>query len=253
MSQFWQNLQVRLHPAVPKESTGVPGRKWASGFFSIGSMQKPEERPQGREHEPVAVARAHETKAPLAFVQLAEPRAELALQAAVGQGVPVAGQMRIEDQIGHGQEVAEGSIPQHSPSTPSRGRPAMTKRPPAVAGSFYPADPGALTRLVDGLLDAADPPPVPFPAAALIAPHAGYAWSGPVAAGTFRLLRAGPAMPSRVVVIGRAHHVAFRGIALPSHAGFLTPLGEMPLNLRNYGDVAGGHDRVVGYGARLQG
>ena len=45
MSQFWQNLQVRLHPAVPNDSTGVPGRKWFSGFFSIGSMQKPEERP----------------------------------------------------------------------------------------------------------------------------------------------------------------------------------------------------------------
>ena len=39
MSQFWQNLQVRLQPAVPKDSTGVPGRKWLSGFFSIGSMQ----------------------------------------------------------------------------------------------------------------------------------------------------------------------------------------------------------------------
>ena len=39
MSQFWQNRQARLHPAVPKESTGVPGRKWFSGFFSIGSTQ----------------------------------------------------------------------------------------------------------------------------------------------------------------------------------------------------------------------
>ena len=39
MSQFWQNEQVRLQPAVPNESTGVPGRKWLSGFFSIGSMQ----------------------------------------------------------------------------------------------------------------------------------------------------------------------------------------------------------------------
>ena len=45
MSQFWQNLQVRLHPAVPKDSTGVPGRKWLRGFFSIGSMQNPDERP----------------------------------------------------------------------------------------------------------------------------------------------------------------------------------------------------------------
>ncbi len=39
MSQFWQNRQARLHPAVPKLSTEVPGRKWLSGFFSIGSTQ----------------------------------------------------------------------------------------------------------------------------------------------------------------------------------------------------------------------
>ena len=45
MSQFWQNRQPRLHPAVPKDSTLVPGRKWFSGFFSIGSMQKPLLRP----------------------------------------------------------------------------------------------------------------------------------------------------------------------------------------------------------------
>jgi len=45
MSQFWQNLQARLQPAVPKDSTAEPGRKWCSGFFSIGSMQKPLERP----------------------------------------------------------------------------------------------------------------------------------------------------------------------------------------------------------------
>src|SRR5919108_5330486 len=45
MSQFWQNRQARLQPAVPNESTDVPGRKWLSGFFSIGSTQKPLERP----------------------------------------------------------------------------------------------------------------------------------------------------------------------------------------------------------------
>ena len=45
MSQFWQNLHARLHPAVPNDSTGVPGRKWLSGFFSIGSTQNPLDRP----------------------------------------------------------------------------------------------------------------------------------------------------------------------------------------------------------------
>jgi hypothetical protein len=45
MSQFWQNLQARLQPAVPNESTALPGRKWLSGFFSTGSTQNPLERP----------------------------------------------------------------------------------------------------------------------------------------------------------------------------------------------------------------
>ena len=45
MSQFWQNRQPKLHPAVPDDSTGEPGRKWFSGSFSIGSTHKPLERP----------------------------------------------------------------------------------------------------------------------------------------------------------------------------------------------------------------
>ncbi len=45
MSQFWQNLQARLQPAVPNDSTELPGRKWLSGFFSIGSTQNPLDRP----------------------------------------------------------------------------------------------------------------------------------------------------------------------------------------------------------------
>jgi hypothetical protein len=45
MSQFWQNRQARLQPAVPNDSTDEPGRKWLSGFFSIGSTQKPDDRP----------------------------------------------------------------------------------------------------------------------------------------------------------------------------------------------------------------
>src|SRR5579884_583200 len=45
ISQFWQNLQARLQPAVPNDSTAEPGRKWFKGFFSIGSTQNPLERP----------------------------------------------------------------------------------------------------------------------------------------------------------------------------------------------------------------
>ncbi len=45
MSQFWQNRHARLHPAVPNENVADPGRKWLSGFFSIGSTQNPLDRP----------------------------------------------------------------------------------------------------------------------------------------------------------------------------------------------------------------
>ena len=45
MSQFWQNRQARLQPAVPNENVAEPGRKWLSGFFSTGSTQKPLDRP----------------------------------------------------------------------------------------------------------------------------------------------------------------------------------------------------------------
>jgi hypothetical protein len=44
-TRFWQNRHARLQPAVPKDSTAVPGRKWFRGFFSMGSTQNPDERP----------------------------------------------------------------------------------------------------------------------------------------------------------------------------------------------------------------
>jgi AmmeMemoRadiSam system protein B len=102
-------------------------------------------------------------------------------------------------------------------------------RPPAVAGAFYPDDAAALRATVDRLLAAAAAP-VPEAAGiprALIAPHAGYAYSGPVAARAFHRLAAAQGRITRVVVIGPSHHVAFRGVAAPSAAAFGTPLGEV--------------------------
>jgi AmmeMemoRadiSam system protein B len=106
----------------------------------------------------------------------------------------------------------------------------MTIRAPAVAGSFYPDDAAELSGMVDRLLAEAAPPSVPFRVAAVIAPHAGYGYSGPVAASAFASLRqAGPAA-RRVVVIGPSHHLAFRGLALPRRQPFRTPLGDVPLD-----------------------
>jgi hypothetical protein len=105
-------------------------------------------------------------------------------------------------------------------------------RPPAVAGTFYPDDPAALRQAVDRLLVAAAaraPTTVDVPRA-LIAPHAGYAHAGPVAARAFHRLAAAKGRVTRVVVIGPSHHVAFRGIAIPSAAAFGTPLGEVAVD-----------------------
>ena len=101
-------------------------------------------------------------------------------------------------------------------------------REPAVAGVFYPADPDLLTGLIDGFLsDMTDPAPPPK---ALIAPHAGYTYSGPIAASVYVCLRAAREIIRRVVLIGPSHRVAFRGLAASSAEAFITPLGAVKVD-----------------------
>jgi MEMO1 family protein len=104
-------------------------------------------------------------------------------------------------------------------------------RPPAVAGSFYPADAGRLRAAVDGYLAAADGSHAGAAPKALIAPHAGYFYSGPVAGHAFAALSERESSIRRAVVVGPAHFVPFRGIAAPGAGAFRTPLGEVPLDL----------------------
>lgn len=101
-------------------------------------------------------------------------------------------------------------------------------RPPAVAGIFYPDDPRSLEAVVEELLAKAGAPAGGAPKA-VIAPHAGYVYSGSVAAHAFAGLR-GARDIRRVVVIGPAHHVWVRGLAVPSASAFLTPLGAVPVD-----------------------
>lgn len=112
------------------------------------------------------------------------------------------------------------------------GQPAGGARPPAVAGAFYPRDAGALRDEVVRLLAAAAPPG-PARAArpkALVVPHAGYVYSGPVAASAYaRLLGPGPRV-ERVVLLGPSHYAPVAGLALPEAAAFVTPLGEVPVD-----------------------
>jgi AmmeMemoRadiSam system protein B len=110
-------------------------------------------------------------------------------------------------------------------------------RPPAVAGQFYPADPHELRSLVQGFLREAPAPEAagrPIPKAgslvpkAVIAPHAGYVYSGSIAGSAFRALGSAGSI-RRVVLLGPAHFVPIHGLALPGQPRFATPLGEIPI------------------------
>jgi AmmeMemoRadiSam system protein B len=103
-----------------------------------------------------------------------------------------------------------------------------TIRPPAVAGTFYPAAPAELEATVRELLAAAAASARPSPKA-VIAPHAGYVYSGAIAASAFAPLVASPGV-RRIVLIGPSHFVPLRGLALPDASGFETPLGIVPVD-----------------------
>lgn len=104
----------------------------------------------------------------------------------------------------------------------------QTVRPPAVAGMFYPAEPARLRHEIDALLAAASPgKPQPK---ALIVPHAGYVYSGPIAASAYATLAPAASRIRRVILLGPTHRVAVRGLALSDAARFATPLGEVELD-----------------------
>jgi MEMO1 family protein len=104
-----------------------------------------------------------------------------------------------------------------------------TVRTPAVAGLFYPADAMELRTQVRHFLNQATSTAAP-PPKAIIAPHAGYIYSGPVAASAYARLKAARAAISRVVLLGPSHRVGFRGIAVSGMAAFATPLGEVEVD-----------------------
>jgi AmmeMemoRadiSam system protein B len=105
----------------------------------------------------------------------------------------------------------------------------LETRPPAVAGMFYPSAPATLQSTVDELLAAAPAVAMKQPKA-IIAPHAGYIYSGPTAARIYAALAPWRQTIRRVVLLGPTHRVAVRGLALPSCQAFATPLGRIPLD-----------------------
>lgn len=104
-------------------------------------------------------------------------------------------------------------------------------RPAAVAGMFYSGDRRDLAQAVDTMLNAvAQPVPARAVPKAIIAPHAGYIYSGPIAASVYALLKPARALITRVVLLGPTHRVAVKGLALPDADGFATPLGTVSMD-----------------------
>jgi len=103
-----------------------------------------------------------------------------------------------------------------------------TVRPPAVAGMFYPADPKQLAHDIGQFLLAA--PICNLLPKALIVPHAGYVYSGTVAAAAYICLKPITTRIRRVVLLGPTHRVAVRGLALPGVNSFETPLGQIEID-----------------------
>lgn len=101
-------------------------------------------------------------------------------------------------------------------------------RRPAVAGLFYPDQRDELHAMIQGFLKQAKP--ADTAPKALIAPHAGYVYSGPVAASAYALLARARGTIRKVVLMGPSHRVGFRGIAVSSADTYATPLGNVVID-----------------------
>lgn len=106
---------------------------------------------------------------------------------------------------------------------------AAATRPAAQAGRFYPLSPLPLGEMVEHFLADAPVGALPNPKA-VIAPHAGYRYSGPVAGSAFAAWTSHASSIQRVVLLGPSHYVNFQGVALPDASAFATPLGTVPLD-----------------------
>ena len=117
-------------------------------------------------------------------------------------------------------------------------------RPPAVAGMFYPENPNVLKDMIEQDLAQANPASDISVPKVLIVPHAGYIYSGPIAASAFALLEPYRQLIKRVVIIGPSHRVGFNGVAISSADAFDTPLGAIPIDKRaqaKISEIAGVH------------
>lgn len=114
----------------------------------------------------------------------------------------------------------------------------MYVRPPAVAGAFYPGSPSELARMIAGQFHAAPKPKISGKPVALIAPHAGYIYSGGIAARGYKILEGEEY--STVVVISPSHMIGFHGVTAFAGKAYTTPLGEIAINRELTRKIASG-------------
>jgi len=109
-------------------------------------------------------------------------------------------------------------------------KPASAKhRAPAVAGSFYSSDPDVLLRDLEFLFSRALPSKARGNVLAVIAPHAGYSFSGEVAASAYTQINTKKTYKN-IFIIGNSHRYSYEGAAIYASGNFITPLGEIPVN-----------------------
>jgi AmmeMemoRadiSam system protein B len=167
-------------------------------------------------------------------MQLAFPRAEVALHPAVGERMPKAsGHYGANINVLHAMNMGRSRwecnfVMWH--------RAEKRVRPPAVSGSFYPREPQVLRSELLDLMSKVRAPELK-PPLGLIAPHAGYMYSGPVAATAFAGISALRGRVGRVLLLGPPHYAPVRRIAAPSSTAFATPLGEVPLDQKVIGEL----------------
>jgi AmmeMemoRadiSam system protein B len=101
-------------------------------------------------------------------------------------------------------------------------------RPSPIAGQWYPGEADQLAKSVDGYLNAAHLPEIHGRIVAVVAPHAGYMYSGPVAGHAFAALRG--LQPGVVALVSPMHHPYFQPLLTTAHTAYSTPLGVVPVD-----------------------
>ena len=115
-------------------------------------------------------------------------------------------------------------------------------RPPAVAGAFYPGSPSELAKTIAEQFSAAPKPSIGGKPTAIIAPHAGYVYSGGIAARGYKILEGEDY--KTVIVISPSHMIAFNGISAFAGKAYTTPFGEIPIDKELTNKIASYSDQI---------